>query len=134
MSSHLDLPRSVHLQEVYHMFYYLKKHHNAVMVFDTTPLDFYRSQFECQDCKYSAYCKEDIKEELPPNIPKPHGPGFTMCVYFDADNAGGLSTRRSRAVFVVFLDRALVYWFSKKQGSLETSTIGGEFCGMKVAM
>ena len=34
MSSHLALPREGHLSEVYHIFTYLKKHHNAEMVFD----------------------------------------------------------------------------------------------------
>ena len=115
------------------MFSYLKKNHNSEMVFDPTPLDFDRSQSERQDWTYSVYCKEDLKEELPPNMPKPHGPGFTMRVYVDSDHAGELATRRSRTGFVVLLNRDPLYWFSKKQGSLETSTFGGEFYAMKVA-
>jgi hypothetical protein len=38
MSSHLALPRSGHLQELYHIFAYLKAHSNAEMVFDPTPI------------------------------------------------------------------------------------------------
>ena len=57
-----------------------------------------------------------------------------MPVYVDAENDGDLETRRSRMGFVVFLNCALIYWLSKKQGSLETSTFGNKFCTIKVAM
>ena len=130
----MALPWPGHIQEVYHMFSYLKKHHNAEVVFDSTHLGFYWLQFEHQDWMYSAYCKEDLKEELPPKMPKPHGPGFAIRVYVDADYAGDLATCRSRTGFVEFLNRAPIYWFSKKQGSLETSTFGSELCAMKVTM
>jgi hypothetical protein len=36
LSSHLALPPEGHLQQVYHMFAYMKYHHNAEMVFDPT--------------------------------------------------------------------------------------------------
>ena len=36
LSSHLALPREGHLQELFHIFGYLKKHHNAEMPFDPT--------------------------------------------------------------------------------------------------
>ena len=56
-----------------------------------------------------------------------------MRVYVDAYHAGDLETRLSRTGFVVFLNHAPIYWFSKKQGSLGTSTFGREFWAMKVA-
>ena len=34
MSSHLALPREGHLAQVFHIFVYLKKHHNSALVFD----------------------------------------------------------------------------------------------------
>jgi hypothetical protein len=36
LSSHLTLPREGHLQQVFHIFTYLKKHHNAELVFEPT--------------------------------------------------------------------------------------------------
>jgi hypothetical protein len=133
MSSHLAMPRQGHLQELFHMFSYLKKHHNAEMVFDPTPVDFDRSIFEPQDWSYSQYGCEDLKEELPSNMPTPLGKSMTMRVYVDSDLAGCQLTRRSRTGFVVLLNNAPIYWFSKKQGSCETSTFGSEFCAMKQA-
>ncbi len=38
MSSHLALPQSGNLQELYHIFGYLKAHSNAEMVFNPTPI------------------------------------------------------------------------------------------------
>jgi hypothetical protein len=54
MSSHLALPREGHLKEVYHIFAYLKAHPNAEMVFDLTPVEVDKGQFEHQDWSYSA--------------------------------------------------------------------------------
>jgi hypothetical protein len=49
----------------------------------------------------------------------------------DADHATGNITRRSRTGFLVYLNNAPVYWFSKKQTSVETSSFGSEFAAMK---
>ena len=133
MSSHLALPREGHLKEVYHIFAYLKAHPNAEMVFDPTPVEVDRGQFERQDWSYSAYGHESLTEELPPNMPAPRGQSMTMRVFVDADHAGDLITRRSRTGFIVFLNGAPIYWSSKRQNSCETSTFGSEFVAMKQA-
>lgn len=49
----------------------------------------------------------------------------------DADHAGDQITRRSRTGFIVFANMAAVHWLSKKQASVETSTLGSEFLAMK---
>ena len=36
LSSHMKLSRKGHLDQVLHIFVYLKKHHNAEMVFDSS--------------------------------------------------------------------------------------------------
>ena len=46
MSSHVDLLRKGHFEQVLHIFGYLKKHHNAEMVFDPTELDIDMSRLE----------------------------------------------------------------------------------------
>jgi hypothetical protein len=43
-------------------------------------------------------------------------------------------TRRSRTGYVHFVNNAVVNWFSKKQGSIKTSTFGSEFVALKTAM
>jgi hypothetical protein len=134
MSSHLALPREGHLKELYHIFAYLKARPNAEMVFDPTPIEPDKTLFERQDWSYSAYGYEDLKEELPSDMPVPHGQLMTMRVFVDADHAGDQVTCRSRTGFIVFLNKAPIYWSSKKQNSCETSTFGSEFVAMKQAM
>ena len=49
----------------------------------------------------------------------------------DADQASDSTTRRSKTGFLVYLNSALVYWWSKKQNSVESSSFGSEFMVMK---
>ena len=55
-----------------------------------------------------------------------------MRLFFDTDHAGDAVTRRSRTGFLVYLQKALIHWYTKKQSSVETSTFGSEFMAMKV--
>ena len=49
----------------------------------------------------------------------------------DADHAGDSVTRRSRTGFLVYCNSAPIYWMSKKQTSIESSSFGSEFIAMK---
>ena len=105
------------------------------MVFDPTEVTLPEGDFEQQDWTFYPFYKEAVSEgeELPPNMPKPRGKSMTMRVFVDSDHAGDTVTRRSRTGFVVFLNQSPIYWYSKKQGSCETSTFGSEFVAMKQA-
>ena len=69
LSSHLALPRSGHLDAVFHIFAYLKKKQNSEMVYDPTEVDFDRAALPKEDWSYSIYGDKDLKEVLPRNIP-----------------------------------------------------------------
>ena len=72
-----------------------------------------------------------LEEELPANMPEPRGSGFVMRAFVDADHATDSITRKSRTGFLIYLNCALIYWMSRKQTSVETSSFGSEFCAMK---
>jgi len=131
MSSHLALPREGHIEQVFQMFTYLKKYHNTEMVFDPSDPVINESDFELRDWTSSEFGHIQGKEVLPPNMPEPRGLGFVMRAKVDADHASDTVTRRSRTGFLVYLNCALVYWSSKKQTSVESSSFGSEFCAMK---
>ena len=131
MSSHLALPREGHLDQVLHIFAYLKKYHNAELVYDPSDPVVDESQFERQDWTSSEFGHVEGKEELPPMMPEPRGRGFVIRAKVDADHASDTVTRRSRTGFLVFLNCAPVYWWSKKQNSVESSSFGSEFIAMK---
>ena len=133
MSSHLALPREGHLEALFHTFAYLKKYHNTEMVYDPSVPEIDPGAFGQQDWTYSTMRDTDTKEVLPPNMPHPRGRGFVIRCYVDADHAGDEITRRSRTGFIVYLNNAPVYWYSKRQGSVESSTYQAEFTAMKEA-
>ena len=132
MSSCLALPRVGNLEQVLHIFGYLKKHHNAELVFDATYPDIDEDAFRKRDWSTSEFGHLREKEVVPPNMPQPRGNGVIMRCKVDANHGTDTVTRRSRSGFLVYLNCALVYWFSKKQTSVESSSFGSEFCAMKL--
>ena len=56
-----------------------------------------------------------------------------MRYFVDSDHAGEKLTGRSRSVFIIFLHMAPIYYCSKHQNTVETSTFGSEFMAMKLA-
>ena len=129
MVSMMALPRRDHLDVLFQIFAFLKTKHNGVMVFDSTDPDIDEAQFCMKD--WSAISYGECSEELPPCTPKPCGLGFIMEAFVDSDHAGDSVTRRSSSFFIIFLNSAPIYWFSKKQTGVETSTFGSEFISMK---
>ena len=77
---------------------------------------------------------KDAKELIPPDAPEPRGKPVEMTAFVDSDHAGDKLTRRSRTGILIFLNRAPIVWYSKKQGSIETSSFGSEFSAMKTAV
>jgi hypothetical protein len=130
MSSHLALPRVGHLNQLIHMFAYLKKNHNSEIVFDPSDPDIDYELFGRKDWSSSEFSQVD-GEELPPNAPEARGQGFVMSGYVDADHATDTMTRKSRTGFIIFLNMAPIYWCSMKQRQVESSSFGSEFCAMK---
>ena len=132
MSSCLALPRVGHLEQVLHIFGYLKQHHNAEIVFDPTYPEINESKFQRKDWSTSEFGHLEGKEILPPNMPQPCGKAVVIQAKVDADHATDTTTRRSQSGFLVYINSAMVYWFSKKQTSVESSSFGSEFCAMKL--
>ena len=128
LSSFVIMPREGHMQQVLHIFAYLKIHHSARLVFDPSYPEIDHESFGKRDWS-SMYGTE--KEPVPGNAPKSLGCEFIIRAYMDASFVECKLTRRSRTGFVVFLNRAPVFYFSKKQRSCETSTFGSEFVAMK---
>jgi hypothetical protein len=129
MASMMAMPREGHLDQLFHTFSFLKTNHNGVMVFDPTEPDIDESLFTDEDWSATPYAES--KEELPPNMCEARGVGMTMRAFVDSDHASDTTNRRSRTGFIIFLNSAPIYWFSKKQTSVETSSFGSEFIAMK---
>ena len=127
MSSHLAMPRKGHLDQVLHIFAYLRKYHNTELVYDPSDPVVEQDVFEQRDWTSSEFGSVQGKEEIPSNMPESRGLGFIMRAKVDADHASDTMTRRSRTG----LNCAPIYWWSKKQNSVESSSFGSEFIAMK---
>ena len=110
------------------IFAYLKCHHAARLVFDPSYSEIDDTQFERKD--WSGFYGSE-KKHVPANSLKPKGKEFIITVYVDASFAGFKLTRISRTGFVVYLNSAPIYWYSKKQGSCEISTFGSDFVALR---
>ena len=70
---------------------------------------------------------------MPPDIIKPLGKEVVMHCFVDVDRAGEKLTRHSSSGFIIFLHMAPIYYCSKRQHTVKTSTLGSEFMAMKLA-
>ena len=72
ISLKMSLPRFVRLQEVLHIFAYLKAHINSELVFDQNEIFFDKYMFPGQDWTYNIYHGEEseLREVIPPDMAK----------------------------------------------------------------
>jgi hypothetical protein len=76
----------------------------------------------------------DAEEVVPPNAPEPLGKPVSIHCFVDANLAGNFVTRRSQTGMLIFVNRAPVVWYSKKQNTVESSTFGSEIVALKNAI
>jgi len=130
-ASMMAMPREGHLDAMLHMFGFLKQKYNSRLCFDPTYPEINETDFI--KCDWKQFYGE-VKEAIPPNAPQARGKEVILRGYCDSDHAGEKRTRRSRSGYFIFLNMALVVWFSKKQSTIETSVFGAEFVSMKLLM
>jgi hypothetical protein len=131
LSHYLVNPRQGHLQAVYHIYAFLKRHERCTMVFDDKVLTF--SSADVPEFDWMDFYG-DVKEAIPPNAPEPRGNPVQMNVFVDANHAGNLVTRRSHTGILIYCNQAPIMWYSKAQKTVETSTFGSEFVALRIAV
>ena len=123
-------PRRGHMDAVYHVLAYLKKKHNARLVLNPSYPKIDTNKFREEN--WNDFYR-GAKEAIPPNAPEPRGMDVDLVINCDSSHADDKKRRRSRTGYFIFLNKALVAWFSKKQSTIETSVFGAEFVAMKLA-
>ena len=131
MSTHLAMPRRGHLEQVHHIFGYLKERPKRKLFFDPQHPELEEKSFTTYDW-YDFY--RDAKEPVPGDMPAPRGQTVSTHCFVDSDHAANTVTRRSQTGLLLFVNRAPVTWFSKRQNTVEMSTFGSEFITMKTAV
>jgi hypothetical protein len=131
LSRYLVSTRQGHLKQTFHIFAYLKTHSRSTMVFDNT-MPTYRSKRFVKCDQFELY--PDAAEAIPTNMPQPRGKEVSMLCFVDVDHTGCRETRRSQSGIIIFVNRAPILWFSKRQNTVEASTYGSELLAMRIAI
>jgi hypothetical protein len=129
LSSFLAQPRVCHMEQVLHIFAYLKHHEQTNLVFDPHFVDWDESQFQTFD--WTDFYK-GASESVPPNAPEPWGNPVQMNVFVDANHAGNRVTRRSHTGILLYLNSTPIMWYNKAQSTVESSTFGS--VAMRIAV
>ena len=88
------------------------------------------SDFMTKPVNFTEYYR-DAHESLPEDMPKPRGWSVATTAFVDTSFATNKKTRISHSGFLLFVNRAPIAWFSKRQSTVETSTFSAEFMAMK---
>ena len=130
MSAFNAAPRQGHLNELYHIFAYLKKAGARCLLFDPA-----RPTYNVDFCDGGAWEEfyEVEPEPTPADMPKARGKSVVMTCWVDASHASQRVTMRSHTGIFITLNNAPVAWYSKRQNTVESSTFGSEFVALRVA-
>ena len=131
LSSYTAMPRRGHLEAVYSIFAYLKKHDRSTLVFDDHVPFVDELRFTPVDWK-DFY--PNAEEAIPPNMPDPKGNLVKVSCFVDADHAGNLLTRRSHTGILIFFNNSPISWYSKRQNTVESSTFASELIALRIAV
>ena len=112
----------------------MKKHPDLILYFNPELPTIPSAIFIGDNTDISRYHYRDSYDGLPSNTLTLRGNQVTMTCYVDASHAANKVTRRSHTGFIIFLNRAPIVWFSKRQNTVESSAFSSEFIAMKTCV
>ena len=131
LSTYMALPRKGHMEQVYHVFGCLKTHSKRCLFFDPRHPDI-------DECAFSSYewydFYRDAGEQVPNNMPPLRGHAVSTHCFVDADHASNMVTHRSQTGILIFLNKAPIVWYSKRQNTNGDQHIWSEFIAMRTAV
>ena len=108
------------------MIGYLEKHPDRRLVVDARPMETIPGTPLRTDKSEMKHLYPDAIEEIDPAFPEPRGRPLETSVWFDANNAHDMKTRRSIEGIMIYVGRALIKAKSQRQGTIAASTYGSE--------
>ena len=109
MSTHLALPQRGHLEQLYHIFGYLKAHPECNLFFDPHHPKVDEWAFKEYDW-YDFY--QDARERLSSDMSTWRGRSVSTHCFVDSDHTGDKVTHRSQTGILIFLNQAPIIWYS----------------------
>lgn len=133
LSQYQACPRQGHMEQVMHIFAYLRDHPRRSIYMHPGQsglnVDQVRSSREEFQQMYRG-----AKEELPRRMPVPRGKAVETEAWVDASHAANKKTRKSHTGYLIFVNSAPIVWYSKRQNTVEASTFGSEFIALKACV
>ena len=126
--------REGHFLALTRLFGYLKKHAKGRIIIDTNPLPPIRKEAKYSDGHSWTEFYEDCTEQLPYDMPISDGKEISLTCFADADHARDKVTCRSVTGILLLLNNTPIYWTSRRQKTVETSTYGSEMVAARTAV
>jgi len=133
LSQYQASPREGHLEQLLHIFAYLRKHPKVTLYLSPELPNMNYDSFQTRKDDFAEIYR-DAEETMPHRMPVPRGRSVISTAFVDASHAANKKTRRSHTGYVVFLNRAPIVWYSKRQQTVETSTFSSEFIALKACL
>ena len=131
LSQYQANPRLGHLEALYHIFAYLKKHPDmGKLAYDSKTPEIDEKAF-AHNADWTDFYG-DVEEEMPPKMPEPRGNPVIISAFVDANHAGNVVTRRSHTGIIIYVQNAPIIFYSKRQNTVEAATFGSEFVALRI--
>ena len=131
MSRLRTAPKQGHMDRLKRIYSYAIRTKDYAIRFRTEQSDY--SFLPDQDFVWTYSVDGDVPEILPDDIPDPLGKAVTTTTTMDANLNHCLATGKSLTGCLHFVNKTPVYWYSKKQATVETATYGSECVAAKTA-
>jgi hypothetical protein len=129
-------PREGHMKRALRVFGYLRRRKNRRILIDSRDPIIAGVDFSGGDKLAGEMGKEypGAAEMIDSSAPPPLAEELAITCFVDADHGTDKTTRRSVTGIVILVGRTPVFYLSKRQGSVETSTYSAEFMAMRTAV
>ena len=130
LSSFRAAPRKGHLDRVKRIYGYISKMRHAAIRFRTGCPDY--SDISVPEYSWETSIYGNMREILPKDCPKPHGPPVIMTSYVDANLCHDMTTGRAVTGTIHLLNQTVISYYTKKQPVVETATYGSEYMAARI--
>ena len=115
---------------------FLKRKPKLTLYFDPAQAQIDENMFNNNDCNHFKDHYRDEAEKLPGRRPRPRprGRAVKIIAFVDASHAANRVNKKSHTGYIIFINRALIIWYSKYQNTVESSTSTSEFIALKTCM
>jgi len=133
LSRYTMAPRQGHFDAMGRVFGYLRAHPGGHIPIDINNAPIREIAKFTEGLSWIEFYP-DAGEDLPEDKPTPIGPEGRLTCYVDADHARDKVTCRSVTGIILLLNNTPIYWLSKRQKTVETSTYGSELVAARIAV